>query len=112
MPNYAPTQNPGDTRTRCRYLGIWNPLNAAPHIDVLEQEVVRLADGEVVLKDANGFSAGLDGDAFPLLDPRTDEPLGGEATAEQVMMMVYSWTRYQQHKRDERETAKTQEPQA
>ncbi len=121
---YAPTINPGDTRTRCRYLGVWNPLNAAPRIDILEQEVVRLADGETVLRDTNGLSAGLDGSAFTLRDPATDAPLApeacaaiaaaiasGTATDGMAMVLVYSWTRYQQEARDAREAAAQQGPQ-
>jgi len=119
---YTPTKSPGDTRTRCRYLGIWNPLNATPRIDILEQEVVRLADGEVVLKDTNGLSAGLDGSVFALRDPTTDAPLAsevcagiaaaitaGQATDAMTMVLVYSWTRYQQEQRD---NMPQQEPQA
>ncbi len=122
---YAPTTNPGDTRTRCRYLGIWNPLNAAPSIDILEQEVVRLADGETVLRDTNGITGvRLDGSAFTLRDPATDAPLApeacaaiaaaiaaGTATDAMAMVLVYSWTRYQQEARDAREAA-AQEPKA
>ena len=118
MTIYAPTKNPGDTRTRCRYVGIRNVLNAAPNIEVLEQEVVRLVDGEAVLRDLDGVNAAITGAAFALLDPRTDEPIDGQVKAaiagalesgfaddETTMMLVYSWVRYQQAQRDAREAA-------
>ena len=102
MTNYAPTQNPGDTRRRTRYIGIRIPHDGPPVVEVLEQEVVRLADGERVLQDLGGFTIPLaDMSAtYPVRDPVTDALTGVEAAVSQALALIYSWTREQQLQRD------------
>ena len=108
-PSYAPTQAPGDTRRRCRYVGIWIPHDGPPRVDVLEQEVVRLGAGEQVLADLPGFPRVLAdlSASFPVRDPATDAETGQRATVAQALALIYSWTRAQQLERDAAETPTT-----
>ena len=100
---YAPTSNPGDTRRRTRYIGIRTPLNAAPCVEVLEQDVVRLAAGEVALEDLGNLPVGEfdPAETFQLRHPETDALLGGTATVGEAMALIYSWVRAKQIARDE-----------
>jgi hypothetical protein len=102
MPNYSPTTNPGETRRRTRFIGIRTPLGATPVIEVLEQDVVRLIDGETVLKDlGNCPVAAFDpSESFPVRDPDTDTETGDTATVGEAFALVYSWVRQQQLNRD------------
>jgi hypothetical protein len=112
MNKYAPTQNPGDTRTRARYIGIWNPLVGQPTIDILEQQVVRLADGERVLADTPGIT-GIPFDPAEVVElrhPETDEMLGQTTTAGAIMAGVYSWCRGRQERRDAAGEDSTNDP--
>ena len=115
MTVYSPTVSPGDTRRRCRYLGIRTPLDTrtdeqkaegvpapVPIVEVLEQEVIRTANGERVLEDLGALPVGAfdPTESFPLLDPETDAPLGGDATVGQAFAIIYSWVRAKQAQRD------------
>lgn len=102
MPNtYAPTANPGDTRTRCYRLRINNPNGGLPDAIIYEEDVVLLADGERHLADREAFTVQVDMDEpVDLLNPLTDEPLGKTMTAGQIQATIYSWVRLQQKKRD------------
>lgn len=112
MTTYAPTVNPGDTRRRARYVGIWIPLSQQAAVEVLEQDVVRLPAGEVVLRDL-GPIAGIGvidlidpaalGATFPVVDPATDQPTGQTATVAQAFQLIHSWVRAQQAARDAQE---------
>lgn len=111
------TTNPGDVRRRARYIGIWispdlrtfaeiaeKPEEAPrPVIQVLEQDIVRLADREGMptnLDDLPG-TVFMPGNVFPLRDPTTDALLPGQtATDEQVLTLIYSWVRSKQALRD------------
>jgi hypothetical protein len=99
---YAPTINPGDTRRRTRFIGIRTPLSGVPSVEVLEQDVVRLTDGERVLADLGHLpvQAFDPAQTFELRDPETDALLGSQATVGQTMALIYSWVRDQQTKRD------------
>jgi hypothetical protein len=101
--NYAPTQTPGDTRRRCRFIGIRTPLNSVPQIEVLEQDVVRIASGEAVLADLGNLPiATFDpSETFDVRDPNTDALTGTTATVGQAMALIYSWVRKQQVARDQ-----------
>jgi hypothetical protein len=100
--NYTPTQAPGDTRRRCRFIGIRTPLDSVPQIEVLEQDVVRITSGEVVLADLGLCPvAPFDlGETFDVRDPDTDALTGTTATVGQAMALIYSWVRKQQLARD------------
>lgn len=104
MPSYTPTTNPGDTRRRARQVLILNPLNSIPSVEFLEQDVVRVADGEKALENLGGVTVAIEGDelafSFPILDPSTDTDTGAVATTAQAFALVYSWVRAKQALRD------------
>ena len=102
MPNtYAPTANPGDTRTRCYRLRINNPNGGFPDAIIYEEDVVLLADGERHLGDRGAFTVPVDMQKqVDLLNPLTDQPLGVSMSAGEIQAAIYSWVRLQQKKRD------------
>ena len=112
MKTYAPTIDPGDERTRARYLGITIPLDTRPPgsedpapqptIEILEQQVIRKKDGsECVLENLMGFNETVDmTEEFDILDPTTDAPIGATANVAQAFALVYSYTRKKQNARN------------
>jgi hypothetical protein len=109
MTNYAPTTAAGQFRRRCRYLGIRVPLDSAPAVEILEQDVVRLLDattgqinGEVVLRDLGTCQSGAfdPSESFEVRDPTTDATTGDTATVAQAFQLIYSWVRHKQTLRD------------
>ena len=105
VPNYTPTTQPGETRRRTRYIGIRLPLDALPTVEVLEQDVVRLADAERVLADLGNLPTGSfdPAEQFPVRDPTTDALTGDTASVGQAHALIYSWVRAKQIARDEQE---------
>jgi hypothetical protein len=99
---YAPSTNPGDTRTRTRYIGIRTPHDAPPQIEILEQEVVRTAAGERVLADLGNVAVcAFDvTESFAVRDPSTDAEIGDTATVGDALVLIYSWVRAKQLARD------------
>jgi len=99
---YAPTTQPGETRTRTRYIGIRTPHDAPPQIESLEQEVIRTATGERVLADLGNVPTGAFDvtESFPVRDPSTDAETGDTATVGQALALIYSWVRAKQLARD------------
>ncbi len=111
------TTKPGEVRRRTRYIGIWTPPDLRafaeqaanptcapkPTVQVLEQDLVRLADREGMpqdLGDLPGCQFNL-ANSFPLRDPQTDAIIPGQtATDAQVMALIYSWVRSKQDARD------------
>jgi hypothetical protein len=107
---YAPTINPGDTRTRCRYLGFRIPLGAPVTCEALEQEVIRpIKGGERVLEDL-GAVAGIPAldladpatlaTIVPVIDPATNEPTGESTTVGAVFVGLFSYIHGRQLARD------------
>jgi hypothetical protein len=105
-PNYTPTTTPGQTRRRTRYIGIRLPLDAAPSVEVLEQDVVRLTDGERILADLGSLPTGTfdPAETFPVRDPATDALTGDTASVGQAHALIYSWVRAKQLARDQETT--------
>ena len=111
MKTYTPTTNPGDERTRARYLGITIPLDTrlpdsedtAPSatIEILEQQVIRKKDGsESVLENLMGFNEIVDmSEEFEVINPVTDEPIGTTANVAQAFALIYSYVRKKQNAR-------------
>jgi hypothetical protein len=103
MTNYSPTINPGDIRRRTRYIGIRTALNTLPSIEVLEQDVILISEGEVVLRDMVG-SLPIEGfdpqETFELRNPETDELTGSISSVGEAMALIYSWVRSKQLLRD------------
>jgi hypothetical protein len=113
--NYSPTVNPGDKRTRTRYIGIWIPNNGTNTLDVLEQEVIKTSDGsEEIIKDLNGLSIKLDNDAlftqYMLRNPIDDSIISGQTvTPALAQQIIYSVIRGMQLSRDVAEDAAGQQ---
>lgn len=112
MKTYSPTIDPGDERTRARYLGITTPLDTrppgstdpapAPRLEVLEQQVIRKKDNsEAVLQDLGSFSVTIDQAAmateYPEVDPTTDVPTGRMLRLAETFVAVHSFIRYHQN---------------
>jgi hypothetical protein len=106
---YTTTIDPGDERTRARYLGITIPLDTrlpnssepppVPTLDILEQQVIRKKDGsEAILRDLGSISVAVDlNETFDKLNPVTDEPTGQTASAAEVFALVYAYIRKKQN---------------
>ncbi|MGL5362649.1 MAG: hypothetical protein ACRDBH_07195 [Bosea sp. (in: a-proteobacteria)] len=110
---YGPTDTPGQTRLRCRYLGIWNPLKETPRADILEQVVIRTEAGtEDVLKDLPALTVAITdlAEVVAVVDPRTDEPTGATTTVGAIHALIHSWVRHEQAKRDAAEAARAAAP--
>jgi hypothetical protein len=101
--NYSPTVNLGDTRRRTRYIGISTNLDSLPTVEVLEQDIVKLSGGEVVLRNLGNLkvSAYNPDEEFDIRNPETDELTGSTATVGQAMALIYSWVRKNQLLRDQ-----------
>jgi hypothetical protein len=115
MTDYAPTVNPGDTRRRCRFIGIRVPLDTRtnaekaaniqappPQVEVLEEDVIRTAQQERVLEVLGNLPVGTFdlSETFPILNPENDGALGGNATVGQAFTLIHSWVRHKQTLRD------------
>ena len=102
MTTYAPTVNPGDTRTRTRYFGARLPHDGQPEIEILEQEIIRTAAGERVLDNLGQVPVGAfdPNESYEIRNPLTDEPTGQTATVAQAYALIYSWVRSKQTARD------------
>jgi hypothetical protein len=110
MTTYAPTVNPGDERTRCRYFGAVLPHNGLPLIQVIEESVIRRADGtEKSIADLGNLRVGVfdPAETFALRDPTTDALTGGISSVSQAFCLIYSWVRHKQTQRDEAATTAT-----
>lgn len=91
MPNYKQNAVTGETYQRANQVVVDNPLGGTPRISFLEQEVITLSDGRVILNQVPG--CGIDfnaGDTFPLVDPATDLPTGESVTHADLQTMIYS----------------------
>ncbi len=115
MTEYAISNNPGSVRRRTRYIGIRIPLDIRtdqekidgvspqpPSIDILEQDVVRIANCEKVIQDLSQIpNTTFDpNEVFDVRNPNTDELLGTTATVGEAMTLIYSWVRKKQIDRD------------
>jgi hypothetical protein len=110
MTTYAPTANPGDERTRCRFFGAVLPHNGLPQIQVIEESVIRRADGtEKPIADLGNLRVGVfdPAETFALRDPTTDALTGQTASVSEAFALIYSWVRHKQTQRDEAATTAT-----
>lgn len=95
MANYKETGLAGTSYVRANSVNIWNDENNK-NITFQEEQVITLADGEVIRKPAgqvfSNFTAENASTAFPLLNPETGEPLvdGAQMTYEGVYAALYS----------------------
>ena len=91
MPNYKQNAVTGETYQRANQVVVDNPLGGVPRISFLEQEVITLSDGRVILNAVPGVGIDFNAtDSFPLVNPTTDENLNINATHADVQTMLYS----------------------
>lgn len=111
MPSiYDETINPGDDRMRTRYIGIQTELNAIPMISILRQKVILGKDmKEKKLEDLNGPTVSFDAtEMVEMRNPKTNELLGVQVPAGEIMAGVHSWVMQQLLKYDQQQSAEGQ----
>lgn len=98
---------PGTPYRRVRFIGIANDKSGIPHVQLVEEDVAYLADGSTTPVQggyAETISVPVDAAelarAFGLLNPADDTAIPGEGTGGQIFMLLYSWARSHQRKRD------------
>jgi hypothetical protein len=100
MPDYKQTTVAGQQWNRFSRIVIDNPRNAAPSVLCVEQEVIALAQGEVI-RDIGNLSFPFDPAAqFNILDPATNLPTGQTANGIDVYALVFSYVMAEAAKRD------------
>jgi hypothetical protein len=105
MSIYDPTINPGDERTRTRYVGIRTELGQVPLVSILRQQVIKRSDGtEKKLEDLDGPTVAFDpNEMVDMRNPETNEPLGFQVPAGEIMVGVHSWVMQQLLKYDQQQ---------
>jgi hypothetical protein len=94
---YNQTVNPSDERMRTRYIGIRTELGQIPMVSILRQLVILGKDGkEKKLEDLDGPNVSFDkNEMVDLRNPETNELLGFQVSAGEIMMGVHSWVMQQ-----------------
>lgn len=92
MDNYQQQAVTGTTWQRARQIILDNPYGGLPRVSFIEEIRTELSNGMARNEIAPGTLAieYQPGYAFPMIDPQTNEPLGFEATSDQLLAMVYS----------------------
>jgi hypothetical protein len=105
LSKYAPTKNPGDERTRTRYVGITTELYQIPQIAILRQQVILQKTGkEKKLEDLDGPTVPFDDkEIIELRNPETNELIGVQKPAGEIMVGVHSWVMQQLLKYDQQQ---------
>ena len=93
MQNYKETTVAGTSYVRSNEVTIRNVLNGYKGIMYCEEEVSVL--GEKVMREGVGaihqeFTPENASTEFPLLNPETNEPIGGTATFQDVYVLLFS----------------------
>ena len=102
---YNQTVNPGDDRMRTRYVGIRTELGQIPSVSILRQKVILCKDGsEKKLEDLDGPTVSFDkNEMVDLRNPETNELLGVQVSAGEIMAGVHSWVMQQLLKFDQQQ---------
>lgn len=102
---YDETVNPSDERMRTRYVGIRTELNQIPKVSILRQKVILGSDGkEKKLEDLNGPTVSFDAtEMVEMRNPKTNELLGVQVSAGEIMAGVHSWVMQQLLKFDQQQ---------
>lgn len=108
---YDQTVNLGDDRMRTRYVGIRTELGQIPMVSILRQRVILGKDGkEKKLEDLDGPNVSFDkNEMVDLRNPETNELLGVQVSAGEIMMGVHSWVMQQLLKFDQQQAENSQE---
>jgi hypothetical protein len=100
MPDYKQTSIAGQQWNRFSRIVIDNPRNGSPSVLCVEQEVIALAQGEVI-RDIDNLNFPFDPNAqFDILDPATNLPTGQTAIGAEVYALVFSCVMAMAAKRD------------
>lgn len=108
-PNYGPTTDKGDTRRRIWRVTCENPLNGIPSATMHEEDVVRVANGEVSFNDHPAAPLHhVPTDPSEIVEIRNiaDDTLLGTTTLGQIHTLIYSLGRHLQKLRDISEVAR------
>lgn len=92
QPDYRQQTFTGSKWTRCLHLEANNPYGGQPSIRFDEEERVSLQDGQTLGKATGAISRPFTDPLaeFPLLDPTTGAPTGGNLTHGQVYAILWS----------------------
>lgn len=99
--------NPGTPYRRVRFIGVTNGKGVAPQVQLVEEDMAYLADGSTSPVQggyAETITVTIDAAelarAFGLLNPTDDSTIPGEGTGQQIFLLLYSWARSHQRRRD------------
>ena len=108
---YNQTVNPGDDRMRTRYVGISTELGQIPMVSILRQRVILCKDGkEKKLEDLDGPYVSFNPtENVDMRNPETNELLGVQVSAGEIMAGVHSWVMQQLLKFDQQQAENSQE---
>lgn len=105
MANYQETEVAGSSYIRSHAVHLHNPLDAPGLALFEEQRVYNLSDGKVVTEVAGSvgdvFDPNTAGTTFPILNPKTGEPIGGTSTYIEVYTLLHSLYIFLAKRRDE-----------
>ena len=100
MADYKQTTVAGEQWNRFSRIVIDNPRNAAPSVMCVEEKVIALEHGEILLDSGNlSFPFNPD-EVFTIINPITNEPTDQMASGAQVYALVYSYVMNEAAKRD------------
>lgn len=100
--DYKQTEVMGSSWHRFSRINIDNPRPGSPVVTCTEDEVIALTEGEVIRNLGHlRFHFNLD-EVFELLNPATNEPIGGSGTGADAYVLVYSYVMHEAKKRDAR----------
>lgn len=98
--DYKQTDVTGTTWHRFSRVSIENPYQGQPRVNCSEQECITLPTGDFI-RDIDMLSFDFDpSEEFPLLNPSTNEPLGGTSSGLNAYILVYSYVMHEAAKRD------------
>jgi hypothetical protein len=88
---------------RTRYVGISTAIGKMPSVSILRQKVILCKDGkEKTLEDLGGPTVQFDKDEMvDMRNPETNELLGFQVSAGEIMAGVHSWVMQQLLKFDQ-----------
>lgn len=92
MADYKEATIAGTMWRRAKMINIWNPLQGTPRLCITEEDVVRLANDQVIQSgDASFINVDFDASAtFAVLDPTTGAPTGATMSQAEVYAIIYS----------------------
>lgn len=104
---YKETSGVFTSYRRAYNINISNQYNSQPHMAFNEEDVTILPNGELLRKNIITPLVEVynPNKSFPLINPETDEPLGGTITHAELMVSIYSLYKLLATERDVAELA-------